>query len=407
MQIPSRQIFEISQMSRPLDVAAYWRKNSRIFNEYKYIQAFSGPIISTSIPSLSFKFPLGELANVKSLFNGETLYFYDKDIVENINMPRHLVKEIGYTFILDTNAASYIKGLIHNKTHNKSVSVLNFAKFIKSEDLFFDYIYYIIENYELFKNKPDVIKENIKCLEILRTLNTDLFLTTGELKSALSDTKLNTSVESEIEKTFKSDKFDIAMKYMYRIHAVNYLLLLLMIVHERKEVPLKEKIRAIVDFMHSKLSCIFERELVLSIEFMTVSFGCGFFNKVNRGAKSVLDKLKNMAWDMTLLRYVEEVTKSTTADFIIPFIVSYDDELLKLFDIYPVKALLINKSDRMSYTRPEKDIIGLLRNTFEDKELEHYFTEQSVKDRQSRLNDELDLKAFIEPLEQEVLALYP
>ena len=407
MKMPSRQIYEISRLPRPLDVAAYWCRNRPILDEYKYIQVFSDPVISTSIRSLSFKFPLDELTNVKSLFNGDRLYFYDNDIIANIGMPRPLVKEIGYTFILDTNAASYVKGLIHNKNHNKSASVSAFARFIKSENLFFDYMYYIIENYELFKSKPEVIKENIKCLEILGTLDTNLFLSTGKIKSELSDTELNAGVESEIARTFESGKFEGAMKYMYRIHTVNYLLLLLMIVHERKDVPVKEKIKEIIDFMHSKLACIFERELVLAIEFMTISFGCGFFNKVNRGAKNVLDKLKNMAWDMTLLRYVEEVTKTNAADFMIPFIVSYDDEFLKLLNIYPVKALLINKSDRMSYTRPEKDIIGLLRNTFEEAELEPYFTEKSVKDRQLRLNEELDLKIFIEPLEREVLVLYP
>jgi len=189
---------------------------------------------------------------------------------------------------------------------------------------------------------------------------------------------------------------------MHRINSVNYLLLLLMITNQQENISLDSKILNIIKFMHTKLSCIFERELVLAIEFMTASFRCGFFNKVNNGSKNILQKLRNMAWDMTLLRYVEEVTKTKATDFMVPFVVSYDDEFLKLFDLYPVKSLLINKINNLSYTRPGKDIIDLLLASIKKEDLEPYFTEEAAKTRQSRINRELDLNEMITSLEGKV-----
>lgn len=90
--------------------------------------------------------------------------------------------------------------------------------------------------------------------------------------------------------------------YFYR---VMYLILLNIVYINKKENSFIKKIDKLLSFMHYDLSAIFARELIVASKFYELDDEIIFFRKVRDINKKTITKLKNMAWDLALIRFLE------------------------------------------------------------------------------------------------------
>ena len=80
---------------------------------------------------------------------------------------------------------------------------------------------------------------------------------------------------------------------------------------------------------------------------MTSSQGSPFFGPIMGRSPEMLQKIRGMAWDMTLLRVMEQIaTASQAGSFFIPYFVSMDRLWRHLLSLNPVRLMLIDDAHR-------------------------------------------------------------
>jgi hypothetical protein len=117
--------------------------------------------------------------------------------------------------------------------------------------------------------------------------------------------------------------------------------------HEERKPDKKRILCELLRFSIHKLGSIQLTELRLIWSGMTSSLGSPFFGPIMGRSQEMLQKIRGMAWDMTLLRVMEQIaTASQVGSFFIPYFVSMDRRWRHLLRLNPVKMMLIDDAHR-------------------------------------------------------------
>lgn len=114
----------------------------------------------------------------------------------------------------------------------------------------------------------------------------------------------------------------------------------------------------------------------------------------------MLKAIRGMAWDMTLLRLLEQVATATqNGSFFIPYFVTNDSRWRELLRLSPVKMMVIDDKDHrvLIARRNEREFRAILKECLQD-ELHPYMTLELIEQRrQAAKNLQPDaLKALVE-----------
>ncbi|EWS77969.1 hypothetical protein LPH50_10040 [Xylella taiwanensis] len=117
--------------------------------------------------------------------------------------------------------------------------------------------------------------------------------------------------------------------------------------HEERKRDKHHILRELCRFSIHQLGVIPLTELQLIWSGMTSSQGSPFFGPIMGRSTEMLQKIRGMAWDMTLLRVMEQnaTAKSNQADFFIPYFVSMDRRWRHLLRLNSVMLMVINDAD--------------------------------------------------------------
>lgn len=127
--------------------------------------------------------------------------------------------------------------------------------------------------------------------------------------------------------------------------------------HDEEHKRDKNRIlRELLRFSIHKLGSIPLTELLLIWSGMTSSQGSPFFGPIMGRSPEILQKIRGMAWDMTLLRVMEQIAKaSQVGSFFIPYFVSMDRRWRHLLSLNPVRLMLIDdKYQRVLFARADE-----------------------------------------------------
>lgn len=117
--------------------------------------------------------------------------------------------------------------------------------------------------------------------------------------------------------------------------------------HEERKRDKNRILRELLRFSIHKLGSIPLTELRLIWSGMTSSQGSPFFGPIMGRSPEMLQKIRGMAWDMTLLRVMEQIaTASQVGSFFIPYFVSMDRRWRHLLSLNPVRLMLIDDAHR-------------------------------------------------------------
>lgn len=117
--------------------------------------------------------------------------------------------------------------------------------------------------------------------------------------------------------------------------------------HEKRKPDKKRILRELLSFSIYHLGSIPLTELHLIWSGMTSESGAPFFGPITGVSKTMLEDVRGMAWDMTLLRILEKnATASRLGSFFIPYFVSIDQRWSHLLRLNPVTMMLIDDSHR-------------------------------------------------------------
>lgn len=117
--------------------------------------------------------------------------------------------------------------------------------------------------------------------------------------------------------------------------------------HENRKPDKKRILHELLRFSIHKLGAIPLTELRLIWSGMTSELGSQFFGPITGRSKTMLKEIRGMAWDMTLLRVMEQIaTASQFGSFFIPYFVSIDSRWRHLLRLNPVRLMLVDDADR-------------------------------------------------------------
>ncbi|WP_202946894.1 hypothetical protein [Rhodanobacter thiooxydans] len=113
--------------------------------------------------------------------------------------------------------------------------------------------------------------------------------------------------------------------------------------HEERKKDKKRILRELLRFSIHKLGAIQLTEIRLIWSGMTSNQGSPFFGPIIGRSHEMLKEIRGMAWDMTLLRVMEQIaTVSQVGSFFIPYFVSLDRRWRHLLRLNPVRLMLID-----------------------------------------------------------------
>jgi hypothetical protein len=95
--------------------------------------------------------------------------------------------------------------------------------------------------------------------------------------------------------------------------------------------------------------------------------------------------LDGIAWDMTAPRILELMLANVdVANFYLPFFVTFDKKLREVLSKYGVKAVVINRKTQLVSSIFDDTYSTKIGNTDLDRIIEHFFSEDKVKERSFR-----------------------
>lgn len=384
-------LYEFKQSKNAKDTFEIYLDNFHSCNEHKLEIITSDKNMALNMPI--FK-DIMDLSNIITIFEYPNLAFYSPKIVKGMTEGKRVPLAIDYSISFESNTATYLHKYLTKGTRSvKDFEVTLHTLLENNYNL--DPMFYMIET--LAKgNKSSDFYENLYSIKKLMTCDINYYNKTKKIKSIFSD--------SEVEKIVKEDLYHMENNLKSVVnkakeqHLTMKIILLAMAFSRYKYKTDKERVSYLVKFMSEKLKAIFLRELTIATNYFyfesikdtnlkkSKKDKHGFFDPLNgQDENSFFEILDGMAWDFTIVRQLEMYFSSKPnpdADFFIPFLFTYDKDLIEVMKMFYCKDFLIFHKDKRTIPIPAID--GFNMKKIEEYGLSHYFTEEAMN---SRLQD--------------------
>lgn len=153
--------------------------------------------------------------------------------------------------------------------------------------------------------------------------------------------------------------------------------------HEKRKPDKRRILRELLRFSIHHLGHIPLTELHLIWSGMTSESGAPFFGPITGRSKTMLEDVRGMAWDMTLLRVLEKnATASRLGSFFIPYFVSIDRRWRHLLRLNPVTMMLIDDAHRrVLFARADEPAFQRVLEECAQTELQAEMTPEKIEAR--------------------------
>ncbi len=319
----------------------------------------------------------------KSLFDNNNLTFINKYIADSkkSNITPKFI--LDYSISMDTQFVSYIEKYFQNKRFEDEIKFEEILYKLIDNNINVDYIPYLIEN--MSKGTPiEGVRQNLK--EVIRFFCLDK-------NSSLLIKNMKVSNEQDFLKKYNSISNSLNnnnSKLLYNnfnyMHKSLYLILLNIVYINKKENTFIQKIDKLLSFMHYDMNAIFARELIIASKFYELDDKVIFFGKVREINKKTIPRLKNMAWDLALIRMLEysfKLRPNLNAEFYISYFLTFDKGLSQIIDFFSLKTIFTLEKDNFFQTIPYIEIINFFKQNNLD---EKYYSNEAREFRRNNLD---------------------
>jgi len=325
-----------------------------VWNKHKYfLEENDAHLVFTQDNYTNLKLPRidmfsSDAKRFKSLFQNNNFIFLNQNIIRDMNENKEPIFGIDYTVSFETQFASFVERYFIGKNIEQLEEFENILYKIIDNDLNSDYIPYVVENIAKGESK-EAIKSNIKQLINFFHLDksSSYLLKNMKIKNQL---KCNSDYEDIVKNVIDKPNYNGLNGFQQQQEIMYIILMKMIIINKEKKSP-KQKINELVSFMHNSIFTMLDRELTIAIKFYENQNELKFFNKVININDKTLTQLNNMAWDLVLVRLIEQsyaIRPNVEADFFISYFLTFDEGLSQIIDCYPLKAILmLNKGETL------------------------------------------------------------
>jgi hypothetical protein len=308
---------------------------------------------------------------VRGLFKSDKIVVLDERTYYGM-----LAGKAGYTFdqsiALDTMTLSYITPFIEQRSVPEDF--VEAFSFIASDDVNVDPLPYMHENVPNLgiKGAPEKIQKRLRGYEILRTLDKNHLAHNGEVRSTLDDKGLDQRTKmmlSRMVRLSKNKKYAATIRYRHGVMACLLFKMVEIQLRYQSQRSVSEKLIELFQFQHDRLSTIFARESLIAKAYFENGTELKFFGKMQKNKNDIFDVLRGMAWDFLHIRHMEEnvsIRPETAADYYFPAFLTFDDRLVKLIDLHPLKACAVFGPQKEVMPFYDGDLLGKITEGMTD-----------------------------------------
>lgn len=343
-------IYSIQKLNKIEDVVELWNKFYKHNKDFKLIISLEDDKDTLGVTKGFEKFINDNDGHLIPYFANANIYFLDNEIVKN-NENNIL---FDYSFMMDTNYASYISRFVNNNLQGFENQVYELIDCMIRKNVNFDYIFYLIENLKQIDSENNKIKKaifkNIADFERFKSIDTNKYITKNIIEYSLTENQSYQVADEIYAKIFTYDE----KQYDYILNIQRNMLLCVIGILQIKfstKKALKFKISEFVKYMYSNLGIFLQCEFYLACKYYENQNNIRMLNKIghNTSKENLRKKLDNFAWDFSTPIFIEFFTtniftSNEKSDFFVPYFVTADKDLKQLWNLYPRKALLYNTS---------------------------------------------------------------
>lgn len=354
-------------------------------------------IICTNKPgAIDIELGLGpgliENEQIISFFEGPRAYFMSA----GASLQAHLTGGksnvlLDYSLSFDSNFAEKMRAVVYEEKiqeveRNRVIEILMLKA--RNPRVQFDLQPFLIENIRLSRNNP----QNERPLHTLIA-----FRMLDHLDWKRFRESPGTFAYSKSAETLRTELLEDAEVFMHEMHNSDYikqqetksvfnqalLLHFAKLWHADKKPDHKMILRKLLTFSIRKLGSIPLTELQLIWKGMTSSPVAPFFGPIVGKSREMPKAIRGMAWDMTLLRLLEQVATATqNGSFFIPYFVTNDSRWRALLRLSSVKMMVIDDRDhRVQFARDnEKEFRYIIWECLQG-ELSSDMTQEKIEQR--------------------------
>jgi hypothetical protein len=347
----------------------------------------------------------------RCLYSTDNLYFMDDEIIRQYESLDKVPVSADVSIMLDSNVAGEIKRFVMNANPSNPDSLV-VMDFLAGENNNFSYHQYALENarnYFMKQGHASYVRETLFYIKWFDYL--DNYKSNKSKEPSIDKFSLWKEADTELFKLYGTARRRESIKGYLRMHYLIYLVLLKIV--EIEFAPVKKhfdkKLEMLLDFMHEELHRIFLRELLLAVRYFKKRSEVSFMSKINKGCRSPLERLSNIAWDMMLFRVMEKfATVKTSVGFFVPYFISFDEATRELFDTYRLKGLIAYGPEGKFVSIQQSDYTKVVLDAVEDSvtrgKLSRYFEQNAIEARDQLVSRRLDSpsRQFVRQLEQKV-----
>ena len=319
----------------------------------------------------------------KSLFDNNNLTFINKYIADSkkSNITPKFI--LDYSISMDTQFVSYIEKYFQNKRFEDEIKFEEILYKLIDNNINVDYIPYLIEN--MSKGTPiEGVRQNLK--EVIRFFcldkNSSLLIKNMKVSNKQDFLKKYNSISNSLN----NNNSKLLYNNFNYMHKSLYLILLNIVYINKKENTFIQKIDKLLSFMHYDMNAIFARELIIASKFYELDDKVIFFGKVREINKKTIPRLKNMAWDLALIRMLEysfKLRPNLNAEFYISYFLTFDKGLSQIIDFFSLKTIFTLEKDNFFQTIPYIEIINFFKQNNLD---EKYYSNEAREFRRNNLD---------------------
>ncbi|NNA43136.1 hypothetical protein HBO18_03255 [Pseudomonas lactis] len=316
-----------------------------------------------NIPGAVKKYAKGDEAVLVPYFSGGEVYFLNDRILFSYHQQGRADFKIDYSFMFDTNMASYVDALMRGRPlktmHHRVVA---FVDDILNDDLNFDYFYYMAENVKEVKNIHQCaaysplkfwktlskkFRNNLVSLQLFRSIDCAEYKRTSNPKPRFTHREaarraINFSHSYYASEEGRAQVLSFAL--MQRVILLQVIGMVKIQLSSNKSA--KHKISEFFDYVNDVVGVYLDREAIVAHKYFVDPRLISMLEKIKKSQKAprrLLKKLDNIAWDMAAPRLMETLIMSQgMGDFFIPMFISFDGGLKQVLKAYEVKGVVFD-----------------------------------------------------------------
>lgn len=400
-----RIIKEICLAETTSESLEIFEANKNLLKDCKFIFTSRG---NTNIPEYSRHREFSHGAGVYNIFASEKLVVLDQDILQGMKRGS-VTYSIDYSISLDSMAVSYLRPYLNKREKSLPKDFKEIFYFLAREDVNIDPMPFMIENTKnIIKDKMsiDSIFEILKCYEILKTIDVHALNKEDIVCSTISDGQIRNNALLNLEIMFETVKNKEVYKYINNNYLLKYCVLLKIVLIQltKPSETSDKKLLELLDFCDLVINRMLLREIVIASKYFKIGQNLAFFGKIQKGRQDLLDKVKNMAWDLYHIAEMERTIAigfGSEANYFMASFLTFDKGLIELLQLYKIDAMGFSQNSMEIV--PVADIEKCIDSTVDKDNIGLYFTKEKELHRSKRLsqmNSTNDIKVVIQILEE-------